>query len=277
MSTSVDTAFIKQFEREVHTAYQRKGSKFRGTIRTVNNVNGSTADFQKVGKGTASTKDRHGLVPVMNAEHSVVTVTLTDYYAGDWVDKLDELKINIDERQVVSEAGAFALGRQTDTLIKTALDTATNETAVGTTGMTEAKFLAAMSALGDRDVSIDDGNMFLFVGWQEWTELMQIDTFSSADFVPANELPFAGKGIFAKNWFGVMVMPHSIITPDGSDHTTNYMYHRSAIGHAIGADVTSDVTWHGDRAAHFVNHMMSQGAVLIDDDGVQKIIADRSP
>ena len=30
----------------------------------------------------------------------------------------------------------------------------------------------------------------------------------------------------------------------------------------------SDITWHGDRAAHFVNNMMSQGACLIDPAGV---------
>jgi hypothetical protein len=40
------------------------------------------------------------------------------------------------------------------------------------------------------------------------------------------------------------------------------------VGHAAGADVTTDVTWHGDRASHFVNNMMSQGAALIDASGV---------
>ena len=29
MSTSIDQAFVKQFEREVHEAYQRQGSKLR--------------------------------------------------------------------------------------------------------------------------------------------------------------------------------------------------------------------------------------------------------
>jgi hypothetical protein len=32
--------------------------------------------------------------------------------------------------------------------------------------------------------------------------------------------------------------------------------------------VKSDISWHGDRAAHFVSNMMSQGAALIDADGV---------
>ncbi len=277
MSTSIDTAFIKQYEREVHEAYQRQGSKLRGTIRTVTSVNGSTVDFQKVGKGAANTKDRHGVITPMNVSHTVVTATLTDYYAGDWVDKLDELKINIDERQVLANAGAYALGRTTDTLLFTALSGATNSVAVGTTGMTEAKFLSAVSEMGDRDVAVDDGNLYFVIGWQEYTELMQVDSFASADYVPQSELPFAGTGLFAKNWMGVWVMPHSAITPDGSDHTTNYMYHSTAVGHGIGADVTTDITWHGDRASHFINNMMSQAAVLIDDNGVQKVVADRSP
>jgi hypothetical protein len=32
--------------------------------------------------------------------------------------------------------------------------------------------------------------------------------------------------------------------------------------------VTTDITWHGDRAAHFVSNSMSQGACLVDGDGV---------
>ena len=64
MSTTIDQAFIKQFEREVHEAYQRQGSKLRNTVRTISDVNGSSAVFQKVGKGTASTKSTHGMLRV---------------------------------------------------------------------------------------------------------------------------------------------------------------------------------------------------------------------
>ena len=106
MATSIDQAFIKQFEREVHESYQRQGSKLRNTVRTISEVQGSTAVFQKVGKGTASTKSTHGMVPVMNLAHSAIECALQDYYAGDWVDRLQELKVNIDERQVIANAGA---------------------------------------------------------------------------------------------------------------------------------------------------------------------------
>ena len=34
MSFTVDQSFVKQFEREVHEAYQRQGSLLRGSVRT---------------------------------------------------------------------------------------------------------------------------------------------------------------------------------------------------------------------------------------------------
>ena len=126
MSLSIDQAFIKQFEREVHESYQRQGSKLRPTVRTKTGVRGSSTIFQMVGKGSANTKSRHGMVPVMNVEHTNAEATLTDFYAGEWVDRLDELKINIDERQVLANAGAFALGRKTDDLIITSLSASPN-------------------------------------------------------------------------------------------------------------------------------------------------------
>jgi hypothetical protein len=52
MSVSIDQAFVKQFESEVHQAYQRMGSKLRNTIRTKNGIKGSSTTFQKVGKDT---------------------------------------------------------------------------------------------------------------------------------------------------------------------------------------------------------------------------------
>src|SRR5690606_5801024 len=111
-----------------HEAYQRQGSKLRNTVRTIGNVRGASTTFQKVGKGSASTKSTHGMVPVMNLAHSNVECTLQDFYAGDWVDKLDELKVQHNERQVIASAGANALGRKSDELIINALSSASTNT-----------------------------------------------------------------------------------------------------------------------------------------------------
>ncbi len=268
MSTSIDKAFVKQFEREVHEAYQRMGSKLRMTVRAKSNVQGASTTFQKVGKGVASTKARHGQVPVMNIDHSPVECLLADYYAGDWVDKLDELKVNIDERAVIANAGAYALGRKTDELIIDALDDAAVQSAgTGADGMTSAKVLAAFEKLGAGDVP-DDGQRTAVVGWQQWSNLLALKEFASADYVGPEELPW--RGTQAKRWLGTLWLPHSGLPKTGNVRSC-FWFHKTAVGHASGADVASDVTWHGDRAAHFVNNMMSQGACLIDAAGVVKL------
>ena len=276
MSTTIDQAFIKQFEREVHEAYQRQGSKLRNSVRTINQVKGSSAVFQKVGKGTASTKSTHGMVPVMNLVHSNVECILQDYYAGDWVDRLDELKTNIDERQVIASAGAHALGRKTDEMIINALETATTNVIIDANiGLTKDKILEAFETFGESDIP-DDGQRFAAVGWKQWSELLQIEEFVNSDYVGDGNLPYANM-TQAKTWLGTTWIPHSGLPIDINDIRSCYFYHKNAIGHAVGSDVQTDISWHGDRAAHFVNNMMSQGSVMIDDSGVVVIGCDETP
>jgi hypothetical protein len=265
MSTSVELSFVKHFQSDVHLEYQRTGSKLRNTVRTKNNIVGSSTTFQKVGKGTASTKARHGKVPVMNVDHNPSECSLSDYYAGDWVDTLDEIKSANNERQVIIRAGAYALGRKSDELVIEKLDTSTNYAGTGADGLTKAKVLTAFEMLGEADVP-DDGERYAIIGWKQWSDLLGIQEFANADYIGEDELPW--KGTQAKRWLGALWMPHSGLTKDGSNIRYCYWYHKTAIGHGIGKDVTTDVTWHGDRAAFFINNMMSQGTCLIDTSGV---------
>ena len=267
MSTSIDQAFTKQFEREVHEAYQRQGSKLRATVRVKNGVRGSSTVFQKVGQGAAATKARHGMVPVMNVDFTSVEATLQDYYAGEWVDQLDELKTNIDERQVLANAGAFALGRKTDELIIAAMGATSQVAGASTDGLTKAKVLDAFETLGGNDVP-DDGQRYAVIGWKQWSDLLELPEFANAEFVGDEQLPWRGSQ--AKMWLGTMWIPHSGLPLLGGVRSC-FWYHKSAVGHAVGQDVVTDVTWHGERAAHFISNSMSQGAALIDAKGVVKM------
>ena len=273
----IDAAFVKLFQGEVHDSYQRQGSKLRPTIRSKSGVTGASTVFPRVGKGTAAAKPRAGTVPLMNLDHSTAECFLQDYYAGEWIDRLDEIKTNIDERQVVANAGAYALGRKTDELIVAALDTATHEakgTATGTTdadGLTLAKVLTAFELLGAADVP-DDGNRFAVVGWKQWSQLLAVREFADSAYIGEEDLPFKGTGTQAKKWLGATWIPHSGLSKVGGLRYC-YFYHRTAVGHAAAQEVSTDITWHGDRAAHFVNSMMSQGATLIDDTGVVRMRA----
>lgn len=272
MAADIPQSFVRQYEAEVHEAYQRQGSLLRSTVRLKSNITGKSTTFQKVGKGSAAEKDRHGKVPLMNLAHAPIECILRDFHAGDWVDKFDELKILHDERRVTSNAGAFALGRKTDSLIIEAAGTTTNTTAPGvvlTNGMKVTDATAMMRAFGNADIA-DDGQRFAIVGWAQWDHLMQIPQFASADFVTG--AIFEGKAVRPKQWLGFNWIAMS--DSDGgldqvdADHTTCLFYHMTGIGHASGAEIQTNVDWSGEHHAHFVNNSMSQGSCLIDVNGV---------
>lgn len=269
MSTSIDTAFVRQFEREVHEAFQRMSSRLRETVRLKTGVIGTSTTFQVVGKGTATTKARHGVITPMNSSHTAEVCTLTDFYAGDWVDKLDELKINIDERMVIANAGAYALGRKIDEQIFTAMDTS-NVTPVTWVVTSEAavrnSLIKMVTTANAADVP-DDGQRYAALSPQAWAMASTVEEWSSSDYVVPGDRPFAGR-FQMKDWMGVKWMQHTGVPGVGTATSKQFLWHRTAVGYAEGQGVVSDITWHGDRAAHFVNNMMSGGACLIEDAGV---------
>lgn len=271
MAVDINDAFVKQFESEVHMAYQRMGTKLRNTVRIKNNVKGSSTTFQKVGKGTAGTKSRHGNVPVMSIDHTPVECTLADYYAADYVDKLDELKINHDERNVVTQSAAAALGRKTDDLIITAMDGTSNTvTEGGTTGINQTKINTVFEYFGNNDVP-DDGQRYFCVSPGGWTDLLGITAFASADYVGSDDLPYKG-GMVARRWMGFMWFTHSGL-PVASNIRKNFAWHQTAVGHASGAEVSTELNYIPEKVAHLGTSYMSQGSVLIDTTGVYEVQA----
>tara|TARA_R110000824_G_scaffold81223_6_gene204183 strand:- start:4436 stop:5260 length:825 start_codon:yes stop_codon:yes gene_type:complete len=266
MSTSISTAFIKQFEAEVHMAYQRMGSKLRNTVRQINNVTGNQARFQKVGTGSAVSKSRHAQVPTMDVSHSTVDVTLSDFYAADYVDRLDELKTNIDERQVLAMSASAALGRKTDQLIIDVLDAGSNSNNIvhGSAALTLAKALTVYEAFGEGDVP-DDGQRYFVVSPAGWADLLQIDQFSRSEYVGEGDLPYAG-GLTAKRWLGFMWFTHSGLSLSSTTRDC-HAYHKSSVGLAMGSDIRTEVNYIPEKVSNLITSYMSLGAVMIDNNG----------
>lgn len=291
MATQITTSFVRQYEAEVHHLFQRQGGYLRSAVRTKDNVKGSSTTFQKIGKGTATVKARHGVITPMNQDHTAITCTLADFYAGDWVDKLDEAKVNHDERMAIASGGAWALGRKCDDQIITAMDT-TSQTAVAWTFTSvhtvENSLLATVRALDAADVP-NDGQRFIALSPFAYSAAMKVVAFSSADYVdPMNKTAEQGIPSFTwRRWMNCLWTAHTGLPNVGSSGTKGFAWHKNAVGYATGAHsenkaqdggmvIAADITWHGDRAAHFVNHYMSGGAALIDDTGVYELTLDDS-
>jgi predicted RNase H-related nuclease YkuK (DUF458 family) len=266
MANTIDQAFIKQFETEVHMAYQRMGSKLRNTIRSTN-VSGSTARFQKIGTGTASTKSRNGNVTPMELVHTNVEASMSDFYAAEFIDKLDELKTNINERQAVAQSAAAALGRKTDELIIAAMDAGANATQIHDTGsaLEKADLLSLFETMGTADVP-EDGQRYLAMSPAGYADLFQINEFASSDFVGPQNLPFAG-GMTMKEFLGFKIFSTSAVAGG-----KNFAYHTSAVGIGINSDVQTEVNYVAEKVSHLATSMMSMGAVAIDDNGIYEVL-----
>lgn len=285
MSTSITTSFITDYVADVHEVFQRRGGKLKACVRLRDNVVGSTTVFQKIGSGTATTKARHGLVTPMNQDHTAPSCTLSDFYAGDWVDKLDEAKTNIDERRALASGGAMALGRKVDDQILTVLDGTTQSTVtydVSGIANIRASLLTWAEALYSNDVP-DDGMNYGVLTPRGWAQAMLVEEFASSDYVGAmgQEYTKGFPGQRFKDYLGIKWCMHTGCAGVGTATAKMFVWNKNAVGYATGANVSgsfgmqmgdspvgADITWHGDRAAHFVNHMMSGGSVLIDDTGV---------
>jgi hypothetical protein len=266
MANTITNAFIKQFETEVHMAYQRMGSKLRNTIRSTN-VSGSTARFQKIGTGSATTKSRNGNVTPMELAHTNVEVSMSDFYAAEYIDKLDELKTNINERQAVTQSSAAALGRKTDEIIVAAMDAGANSTQIHDTGsaLGKADLLTVFETFGAADIP-EDGQRYLVMSPKGFADLYNINEFASSDFVGDQNLPFAG-GITMKEFLGFKIFSTNAVSGG-----KNFAYHTTAIGIGVNSDVSTEINYVAEKVAHLSTSMMSMGAVAIDDNGIYEVL-----
>ncbi len=272
MANTIDQSFITDYDSDVHVAYQQYGSKLRNCVRLKTLKPGQIARFQVLGKGTATDKARNGDVVPMNPAHSNKDVTSTDKYAPEYVDKLDDLKNNIDERMLYARSGAGALGREVDSRIITVMNAVThNSIAASGVGLTKNKLLQAILKLNEHDVP-DDGDRWGVLSAQAWEEFINIAQVGSKDYI--TNLVWT-KGTQLVQWRGINWFFHSGL-PLSTTTRSNFIFHRTAVGLAENSPIETMIDWVPQKAAYLIDSMMSCGAVVIDEEGIVKIAADES-
>jgi hypothetical protein len=265
MANTISTSFIAQYNSEVHLAFQR-GQLLRGTVRTAQ-AEGSTYIFQKIGTGVATDKARNGNVVPMNPTHDTVTATLVDKYAPEYIDSLDTLKQNIDEKSAMIKNAVMALQRAADAQIVTILDAnASTSTGSAATGLTMTKVAQALYGLLFAGDVPDDGQVTAAIGWKAFGELKQLQEFSGFEYV-GDAKPML-RGSYQGTWNNVLWIPTSGLSTAGSTYRRCYVYHKTAIGHAIGQEIKSEINYIPEKVAWLIDAYMSMGGVEIDATGI---------
>jgi len=266
MAANVANSFIDQWGSEVHILYTQKGSKLRDCVRTITGITGSTHKFHVFGNVVANSKSRGADVTGLDPSQAVVTATLADSYAPIYIDKLDELKTNADVRGEYVKLSAQALGRKTDDIIVSALDASTPGTtiATGAVGLTLQKLIDAKQALDEGDVDADD--RILVVSPAAIADILTEEKLTSADYMQV-------QGIINGEVNKALGFTWKVSTRLSLNTTTRdcYAFSKSAVGLAIGQDLTTAVDWVPEKVSHLVNSYLSMGAVAIEGAGIVKV------
>ena len=178
------------------------------------------------------------VTPMELRSHTNVEATMSDYYAAEYIDKLDELKINIDERQAVAKSAAAALGRKTDEILVDTMDAGANSTQINDTSSAVAKadLLTLFETFGSANIP-EDGQRYLAMhpkGLLTCLILLNLHLV----ILLVNKIYHLQGGMTMKQFLGFNIFSTSAITAG-----KNLAYHSSAIGLGIGADVSTELNY----------------------------------
>jgi len=276
MSINLSSAASAQFDAEVKHAFQGVG-QLRDTVRTRNGVVGDTHNFRTMGKGLAMARGTtQADVTAMDVAHAKVACTLGNYVAPEYTDIFDAAEVNFDERTELAGTIAGALGRKLDQLILDSLDAATPGATVahGSTNMTLAKITAASAQLSDGGVPMSDRVMVCSPAAIE--AMMNDSTITSADYNALRVLMSGEINTFMGfQWKMIETRAEGGLVVAASIRDC-YAYHKSAVGLAIGIDLSTEVNYVPEKVSWLSLGKMKAGAVAVDTAGIVKVEIDES-
>lgn len=261
-----DSAFQIQYRQEFIAGFEQRQSLVRQTVTTETEIKGNQAVFLVAdsGNATAVTRGLNGLIPARADNLNQNTVTLTE-----WHDLVRRTSFNLfasqgDGRRIMQETTMGVINRKIDQDIITALNTATQTTGTAQTGSL-AMAVYASTILGNNAVPMD-GNISALITPAFHAYLMQTKEFASADYV--NNQPFSG-ALTMFRWAGVNWIVHPNLPGKGTNAEKCFMYHKSAMGHAVNTgDITTAVGYDDEQDYSYCRATAFVGAKVLQNSGI---------
>jgi hypothetical protein len=284
MSTQITTAFVNQYSANVQMLSQQMGSLLRNAV-DVETVNGEKAFFDQVGSAAAVLRtSRHADTPLIDTPHSRRMVTLSDYEYADLIDDQDKVRMLIDPTSTYARAAAAAMGRAMDDVIisaalgsaKTGKDgstttpfaTATNQIAVGATGLSLAKLIEAKEILDSQDVDPSIPR-YIACSPKQVSDLLGDTDVTSADF---NTVRALVKGEL-DTYVGFKFIMTNRLPVDGSSDRRVIAWAMDGIKLAVGKEPVARIDERADKSyATQVYYCMSIGATRMEEAKVVEIL-----
>lgn len=278
----VDIVFQTQYRDEFIAGFEQHQSLLRETVTTESVIKGNQAVFLVADSGDAEsvTRGNSGLIPARSDNQSQNTAILTEEH-----DLVRKTNFNVfasqgNQRQIMQMTTMAVINRKIDSQITVIMNTGTVTIGSSTTLPSVDLFQNGRVKLSNASVPWDS-NITLLCQPAFLAYLEQATEFASADFV--NLRSYAGQDAswrdqpMAYRWRNAMICEHPNLPGKGTSSEINFLYHKSAVGHAADtAGMECPVGYNEEQAYSYARCTMHMGAVLLQNSGVVVITADGS-
>lgn len=276
-----DTAFQVQYRQEFIQAFEQHQSLLRDTVTTEATVKGQQAVFLVAGSNNAEATSRgvNGLIPARADDNNQNTCTLKE-----WHDLVRKTGFNVfasqgNQRAIMQMTTMAVINRKIDDQIITELNTGTVSIGDSTTIPGVSLFQNGRVKLSNASVPWDS-NITLLCQPSFLAYLEQAPEFANADYV--NMRPYANEDAswkdkpMAYRWRNCMIIEHPNLPGKGTSSEVSFMYHKTAIGHAmdssglqspVGYDDEQDYSWARASAYMGAKLLQNSGVITITHDG----------
>ena len=209
---------------------------------------------------------------------------MDDYDWADLIDNEDKVRLLISPTSEYAMAGAWAMGRaMDDAIIAAATGTAYSGVAGGTSvslpagnkvahggvGLSVTKLLNAKEILDANDIDPDEPR-FLVCSAGQLADLLAITQITSADYNSVKALVSGQIDTF----LGFKFIRSQRLGQDSTPNRQNLAFTKSAIGLALGADISTKISERADKNyATQVFLSMTIGATRIEEEKMVEIAA----
>ena len=282
MSIQITTAFVEQYKSNVFHLAQQKGSRLRDAVRS-ESVTGKSHFFERIGSTAALKRtSRHADTPRVDTPHSRRKVTMEDYDWADLIDQEDKVRMLISPQSEYAKAGAYAMGRaMDDAIIAAAVGNALagvsggttvslpagQKVAVASSGLSVTKLISAKEIIDAADVDPDE-ERYLICSAKQISDLLALTQITSSDYNSVKALVQGQIDTF----MGFKFIRSERLGLDGSSNRQVLAFTKSAIGLAVGKDMSTKISERADKNyATQVFLSMTIGATRVEDEKVVEI------
>lgn len=248
MVATAPTWNTTQYSNRVMHIYQQEGNRLRPTVtQAIKIENNEKAVFWLAGKSKAYKKTRNQRNIPSNAERKKFEAPLVTWKVFDTVEEYDIDRMGVDEKEVVYQSGANALGRATDIEIYAKLQAAgASAVDYSAAAFSAANALDLCARLQAQKIKWD-GNVWCGLPPLQWNQFLANRIVNSSDHV-GTDLPFI-KATDSRFWNGVNWFLN--VEEDAQDFypvpSANkqdcVIWHQSAIGWGNNTDLQMIPQW----------------------------------